>query len=124
MDAPQRFAAHEAFERFNAESELAHRQGTLEAQPARTQTLQVFGCGVFWSVDDPQILRTATLHGRLHKAALAAHHEINRLDYHALTAARRAFLPPAHSLRDAALVAHLDELIRRGMQQSRGDSTQ
>src|SRR5580692_5027780 len=51
---------------------------------------------VFGAVDDPQVLGTTALDRGLNKATLAKHHEIYRLDDHALAAFRGHVFPPGY----------------------------
>ncbi len=52
----QWFAADESFECFDAEGELARRQGMLASEATLAQPLEVGGLGVLGSVDDAQVL--------------------------------------------------------------------
>src|SRR5262245_61734782 len=92
MDAPQWLAAHEPLQRFHTERKLAQRQRPLGPQGARAQPVEVLRRRVFRAIDDPQILSTATFHGRLYQSTPPLRHEVEWLHHHPLAALSRELL--------------------------------
>src|SRR6266540_929277 len=82
MDAAQRLAAGEAFQRLDAERELAHGEGAFGAETTAAQAVEVARLGILRAVDDAQVLTPAALHRGLDDATRAATDEIERLHYH------------------------------------------
>src|SRR5207244_7286733 len=72
VNAVERFAGDEAFERFDAERELAQGERALVAEPARTKARQVRFGRVLGSVDDAEVLGPAALDAGLGQALRAA----------------------------------------------------
>jgi hypothetical protein len=69
VDTPERLALNKSFETFDTQRELAQRQRSLSREPALTQPREVPGQRVLGSVDDPERLPAAALHGRLQQTA-------------------------------------------------------
>src|SRR5690606_33168221 len=87
-------AADEAFEGFEAEGELAEGQRSLAPQAPLAEAAEVFVPVVAGTVDDPQVLATTALEGRLKEAAGAAGDEVEGFDHHSLTPGRGQLGPP------------------------------
>ena len=71
MSPAKRLFPDETIERFDTKGKLPACQGSLGAQAARAQTVQIFRDQVFRSVDDPQVLRPAAFHCGLSVSAPA-----------------------------------------------------
>ena len=100
VDAVEGGAADEAFQRLDAEGELAQGERPLGGEVALAQPVQVFWRGVFGAVNEPEVLPAAALYAWLRNAAPTSCDEIQRLDDHALAAApgARDLFPSCHDL--------------------------
>src|SRR5262245_36759774 len=113
VDAPQRLAPHEAFERLETERELAPRERTLRGHRARAQPAHLVRRRVVRPVDDAQILAAAALDRRLHEAPATARDEVHRLHDDALAAGPSQLLPPRRRGPARSSVAELHGAPRR-----------
>src|SRR5687768_12329710 len=101
-------------ERLESERELAGRQRALHRQPALAKPPDVRLRIVLRSVDDPQLLRTATLDRWLNQSLFPLDDPLHRFDDHAFAAGLSQLSPPRDGCVLARNIRDLDCAVRRG----------
>src|SRR5947209_4126615 len=112
MHPAQWFSADKAFQALDAQGELPEGQRALPAQAAAAKSGQVFSGSIFRTINDPQVFAAPAFYGRLSEPPVAAQHEAQWLDHHALPAAFGEPGPPVDPVRFTGRIGHVDDLVR------------
>ena len=119
VDATEGLAGDEAFEGFDPEGEFAHGEGLFAAEMTLAQPFEVFGGGVFGSVDEAQVFAAATFDGRLHPPFMSPDDEVEGFDDHTFAAPAGSLFPPGNGGGHTGFVVEVYEVVR-GCQQEGG----
>jgi hypothetical protein len=99
MHSPQGLKAHESLKAFNAERKLSTRHAPLRGKTSISQTLKMLPARIFGSVDNPQILGSSALDGRLQKPSLTVNDKVHGLYNHPFPTFCGHVLPPPDDVR-------------------------
>src|SRR5260370_31752108 len=88
--------AHKALEGLDAESELTHRERSLQSEAARPKAVEIFWKCVFRPINDPKVFPAPAFHGGPDDSFRGVGHKLHRLDHHALPPPTPPLFPPLH----------------------------
>src|SRR6266568_2585705 len=119
VNATQRFASDEPLQTLNAQRKFPQGERSLGREATIPQPLEVFRREIVGTVNQPEVFRTATLHGWLQQATPARSDEGQWLDDHAFSAPPHEIGPPLNRVIHFALSAEVDDAVWRREQNVR-----
>ncbi len=110
VDPVEWLMPHEALEGLDAESELTHRERSLQSEATCSKALQIVWKGVFGPINDSKVLPAPALHCGLDDPLRGVCDKLERLDHYAFASATGQLFPPARPVLLAGRVSNVHYL--------------